>query len=133
MNINMKDWGWSWNSNTLATRCEVLTHWKRPWGWERLKTGGEGGNRGWDGGWHHGLYGHESEQLWEIVKDREAWCAAVHGVTKNRTGLSDWTTTFRTFIKVFFFLDTVLFTIAISKAATPGLENNVIISSHQYY
>ena len=30
-------------------------------------------------------------QLWEIVKDREAWCAAVHGVTKNRTQLSDCT------------------------------------------
>ena len=62
VNINMKNWGWSWNSNTLATRCEVLTHWKRPWCWERLKTGGEGGNRGWDGGWHHWLYGHEFEQ-----------------------------------------------------------------------
>jgi len=28
---------------------EVLTHWKRPWCWERLKAGGEGANRGWDG------------------------------------------------------------------------------------
>ena len=28
-------------------------------------------------------------QLWEMVKDREAWCAAVHGVTKNQTVLSD--------------------------------------------
>ena len=34
----------------LATWCEELTHWKRPWCWERLKAGGEGGNRGW-GGW----------------------------------------------------------------------------------
>ena len=39
---------WSWNSNTLATLCEELTHWKRPWCWERLKAGGEGDDRGWD-------------------------------------------------------------------------------------
>ena len=29
--------------------CEELTHWKRPWCWERLKAGGEGDDRGWDG------------------------------------------------------------------------------------
>ena len=32
---------WCWNSNTLATWCEELTHLKRPWCWERLKVGGE--------------------------------------------------------------------------------------------
>ena len=37
------------NSNTLATWWEKLTHWKRPWCWERLTVGGEGGGRGWDG------------------------------------------------------------------------------------
>ena len=37
------------NSNTLATWCEELTPWKRPWCWERLKAEGEGGNRRWDG------------------------------------------------------------------------------------
>ena len=49
LNIYWKDWCWSWNSNTVATWCEELTHWKRPWCWERLKTGGEGDDRGWDG------------------------------------------------------------------------------------
>ena len=28
-------------------------------------------------------------EVWELVMDREAWCAAIHGVTKNRTQLSD--------------------------------------------
>ena len=40
---------WSWNSSTLTTWCEELTHWKRPWSWERLRAGGEGDDRGWDG------------------------------------------------------------------------------------
>ena len=49
LSVHWKDWCWSWNSNTLATWCEELTHWKRPWCWARLKTGREGDDRGWDG------------------------------------------------------------------------------------
>ena len=41
--------------------------------------------------WHYRLNGHEFKQLWEIVKDRESWRDAVHGVAKNRTQLSNWT------------------------------------------
>ena len=48
LNINWKDWCWSWSSNTLTTWCKELTHWKRPWCWERLKAR-EGEDRGWDG------------------------------------------------------------------------------------
>ena len=49
LNIHWKDWCWSWNSKSLAAWFEKLIHWKRPWCWERLKGGGEGDDRGWDG------------------------------------------------------------------------------------
>ena len=50
LGVHWKEWCWSWNSNTLATWCEELTHLKRPWCWEILRAGGEGDDRGW-GGW----------------------------------------------------------------------------------
>ena len=49
LNIHWKDWCLSWSSSTLATWCEELIHWKSPWYEERLKAGGEGEERGWDG------------------------------------------------------------------------------------
>ena len=42
-------------------------------------------------GWHHWLNGHEFEQAWELVMDREAWRSLVHGVAKSQTRLSNWT------------------------------------------
>ena len=49
LGVLWKKWCWSWNSSTLATSCEELTHWKRLWCWEGLGVGGEGDDRGWDG------------------------------------------------------------------------------------
>ena len=50
-------------------------------------------------GWHHQLDGHEFEQAHqELVMDREAWCVAFHGASKNQTRLSDWTTTICVYI-----------------------------------
>ena len=47
LGVHWKDWCWS--SNTLATSCEELTHWKIPWCWEGLGARGEGDDKGWDG------------------------------------------------------------------------------------
>ena len=49
LNTHQKDWCWSWNSSTLAIWCEKLTRWKGPWCWEKLRVGGKGDDRGWDG------------------------------------------------------------------------------------
>ena len=83
---------WSWNSNPLATWCEEPTHMKGPWCWERLKAGGEGDDRGWDG-W----VASPTPWTWVWVSSGSRWqtgrpgVAAVHGVSKSQTGLSDWT------------------------------------------
>ena len=47
--------------NTLATWCEELTHWKRPWCWERLKVGEMGTTEDKMVGWDHQLNRHEFE------------------------------------------------------------------------
>ena len=60
LGVHWKEWCWSWNSNTSATSCKELTHWKRLWCWEGL--GQENGTTEDEmAGWHHGLDGRESE------------------------------------------------------------------------
>ena len=90
LNIHWKDWCWSWNSNTLATWCEELTHWKIPWCWERLKVGGEGDDRGWDG-WMASL----NRWTWVRASSGSWWWTGKPGVLQSmglqRVG-HDWVT-----------------------------------------
>ena len=61
---------------------------RKDWRWEEKGTTGDEMI-----GWHHWLNAHEFEQALGVCDGREAWRAAVHGVTKSWTWLSDWKTT----------------------------------------
>ena len=78
LGVHWKDWCWSWNSNTLATSCEELTHWKRPWCWEGLEAGGKGDDRGWDG-WMTS----PTQWIWVWVNSRNWWWTGRHGVLRS--------------------------------------------------
>ena len=90
LRVHWKDWYWSWNSSTLATSCEELTHWKRPWCWEGLGAGGEGDDRGWDG-W----MASSTQWTWVWVKSGSWWWTGSPGVLQfmvlQRVG-HDWVT-----------------------------------------
>ena len=75
---SLKDWCWSWNSSTLATWCKELTHVKRPWFWARLKAGGEGDYRGWDG-WVASL----TQWTWVWVSSGSWWWTGRPGVLQS--------------------------------------------------
>ena len=100
--VHLENQSWKFTGRTddeaetpiiLATRCEELNHLKRPWCWERLKVEGEGTTDDEMVGWLASL----TQWTWVWVTSgswwwtREAWCAAVHGATKSRTQLSNWT------------------------------------------
>ena len=76
LNIHWKDW--CCGSNILATWCEELTHWKRPWCWERLKAGGEGHDRGWDR-WMASA----TRWTWVWVRSRSWWLTGKPGVLQS--------------------------------------------------
>ena len=88
LNIHWKDWCWS--SNNLATWCKELTHWRRPWCWERLKAGEERNDRRWDG-WMASL----TRWTWLWINSGSWWWTGRPGVLQSmglqRVG-HDWVT-----------------------------------------
>ena len=69
----------------MATWCEELTHWKRPWCWDRLKAGGKGGDTGWDG-W----MGSPTWWTWIWVSSGSWWWTGKPGVLQSMESKS-WT------------------------------------------
>ena len=90
-----REWCWSWNSSTLATSCEELTHWKRHWCWEGLGAGGEGDDRGWDGWmasltWWTSIWVN-SGSWWWTGRPRVLWFMESQRVGHNWANELNWT------------------------------------------
>ena len=89
LGVLWKDWCLNWNSSTLATSCEQLTHLKRLWCWEGLGAGGEGDDRGYDG-W----MASPTWWTWVWVNSRRWWWTGRPGMLRfmglqSQTRLSD--------------------------------------------
>ena len=80
----------NWNSNTVVSWCEEPSHWKRPWCWERVRAGGEEGDRGWDS-WMASL----TQWTWVWAKSGRWWRtgkpAVLQPMGSQRVG-HDWAT-----------------------------------------
>ena len=99
---SLLEWCWSWNSKTLATSCEELTHWKWPWYWERLKVGEEDDRR-WDG-WMASL----AQWTWAWASSKSSWWTGkshvLQSIGSQRIGhdSANWSELIYTYIQVRF-------------------------------
>ena len=89
LSVHWRDWCWSWSSNSLATWCEELTHWKRPWCWENWGQEEKGITEDGMAGWHHWLNGHEFG--WWTGRPGMLWFMGLQRVGHNWVTKLNWT------------------------------------------
>ena len=101
LGVLWNEWCQIWNSRTLVTSCEELTHWKRLWWWGRLKAGGKGDDSWWDG-WMTSL----TRWTWVWENSRSWWWTGRPGMLQFIGSLRvrhDWVTELNwTEIKTYF-------------------------------
>ena len=92
LNIHWNDWSCSWNSNTLATWYEELTHWKRPWCWKEREQKGKAATEYEMVGWHHWLNGHHEFEETPGDSEGQGSLSCCSSWFQSQTQFSDWKT-----------------------------------------
>ena len=99
----------TWNIRSMnqgkleVVKQEEPIHYKRPWKLGKIESRRRRGQlREWDGWMASPTHSMDMSlrKLWEMVKDREAWCTAVPGITNGQKWLSDWKTTISQMMKI---------------------------------